>query len=304
MKEFIKQLIFFLLSTILIFCVGLIVIDKYLNRKEFYKVDNSISYLILGNSHSECALNDSLINHSINLSNSADSYFYTYYKLIKITKENSNIKTVLLEYTNNAFDEKMNDWIYDEKYLVEKYSKYSQSISIDDAIFLFYKNPYGYFRALKKATIDKLKSLTVANLLVYNEFKWGSYLFLDKVILLCENKRTKRTNEIKIRSSKSMKSLNILYLNKIVKYCKDDNINLILIRSPLHKFNNKEHEVQFANLLNRDLSGIKFWDYCDFSLDDCEFGDLEHLYFKGAIKFSKQLNLRLNKQNKLNIFKD
>ena len=70
---------------------------------------------------------------------------------------------------------------------------------------------------------------------------------------------------------------------------------MILIRSPLHSLYVREYEVEFLNLINSDLKGIPFWDYSNFQLQDNEFGDLVHLNFKGAIKFSKMINSKLTK---------
>ena len=110
--------------------ITIFTVETFLNNKlsknSYYAIDISKHILILGHSHSASSLNDTLIENTINLSSSGEPYFYTYYKLKKVIEANSNIDTVLLEYTNNYFFKSMDKRIYSEAELGWFYPKYSQ----------------------------------------------------------------------------------------------------------------------------------------------------------------------------------
>src|SRR5665648_322688 len=300
MKKFFKKIAFFLLSVIAFLIVDEVFINNRLNNNELYKIDRSIDVLILGNSHPECSLNDSLINHSINFSQSAECYFYTYYKLKKLVEANPHIKTVILEYTNTVFRKEMDNWLFGEQYLGSKYPKYSQLISIKDNSLLFYKNPGPYLIAYKDALKAKGSFLLRRNKCVYNELDWGGYSYLVRDKIQQIKNDIQKSNIQKLNPDEKLTStLNISNLKKIADLCKANNLKLILFRSPLHPLYVKDFETELTNLLKSDLHDIPFWDYSNYQLDDFEFADLEHLNHFGAKRFSKVINLRLEQEGLL-----
>jgi len=300
MKKFFKKVAFFFLSIIVFLIIDEVFINSRLNNNELYKIDPSTDVLILGNSHPECSLNDSLINHSINFSQSAECYFYTYYKLKKLVEANPHIKTVIVEYTNTVFRKEMDNWLFEEAYLGSKYPKYSQLLSIKDNSLLFYKNPGPYLIAYKDALKAKGRLLLKRNTCVYNEFEWGGYSYLVRDKIQQIKKDITKSDIQKINPDEELTStLNISNLKKIAGFCKANNLKLILFRSPLHPLYIKEFEVELTTLLKNDLQDIPFWDYSNYQLEDSEFADLEHLNHIGAKRFSTAINLRLEQDSLL-----
>ncbi|HCY82975.1 MAG TPA: hypothetical protein DHV22_15955, partial [Xanthomarina gelatinilytica] len=79
----------------------------------------------------------------------------------------------------------------------------------------------------------------------------------------------------------------ITYLNKMVTFCKNNNIQVIFVRSPYHvMFDGHRYENIFQAYKKEHFPNIPFLDFQDFPMDDSEFKDLEHLNLKGARKFS------------------
>lgn len=109
-----------------------IVTTPYLiiKTKAKFKIDKNINKLILGHSHSQCSVNDSIFNNSINLSASGESYFFNYQKLKKLISENDQINLVFIEFTNNQIDATMDDWIWSHtkmSYYLQFYSPFMTS---------------------------------------------------------------------------------------------------------------------------------------------------------------------------------
>jgi hypothetical protein len=283
----------------LIVILGLIpvVMNHYLRNNAFYKIDDDVSTLFLGDSHVECAINDSLINHSINLACSADPYFYTYYKLLKLTDANPNIRTVILGYIDEFFLKADDEYTYGEEYMGNKYPKYSPVISLKDKLFLFYKRPGVFIIATRDAIKQNYVLLFKKPERLYSKLNWGGYLYLTRDKLhdkSVENNLTATSGRISDFTSTS--SLNLRYLKQIVQYCNSKNIRLILLRSPLHNSCNRNND-EFTSLLKYDLKNVEFLDYSNYPMQDSEFLDLSHLNFKGARRFSGIINIKLNRDS-------
>ena len=52
------------------------------------------------------------------------------------------------------------------------------------------------------------------------------------------------------------------------------------------KYDGRDNEKIFQSILKSNFSGIEFLDFKDFPLSNSEYGDLEHLNYRGANKFS------------------
>ena len=76
-------------------------------------------------------------------------------------------------------------------------------------------------------------------------------------------------------------------------------MDVYLIRSPLHpKYEGYGNEFKFKELLNGEFKDVEFLDFANYLVPNNEFGDLEHLNFVGAKKYSLFFN-RLMKEGLL-----
>ena len=88
---------------------------------------------------------------------------------------------------------------------------------------------------------------------------------------------------------------NILYLQKIVKYCQGKHIEVCLIRSPMHKnYDVSYTEYKFKEILRTKFKNIQWLDYKDFPIPDKGFQDAEHLNSYGAKIYSQYFNKQIN----------
>ena len=72
-----------------------------------------------------------------------------------------------------------------------------------------------------------------------------------------------------------------------------------LVRSPLHpKYEGLGNETLFRRLLNTEFRNAEFLDLKDYPLPDSDYGDLEHVNYRGAKKYSLFFN-KLIKQGLL-----
>lgn len=289
MKKFLIQIFLFSFILLSIFILIIILSNKSIDSKKIFRLPNNINYLILGHSHPECDFNDSLIDNTKNLAQSGELYFYTYLKTQKILADNKQIKTLFLEFTNNAIINDMEKWTKSEEQLLYRIPKYAPIMNEDDYKYIIPKNAFAFIETLPIIFRNNLNII----FLKYNDYistnDWGKYNYnkrqhLDSLL---------KVKKVKIKNDFSeFNDTNLLYLNKILKCCKNNGVKIYLIRSPFHKQQSVylANDNKFKKILKTKYFNQTFLDFKDFPLLNDEYGDLDHLNYKGARKFSMFFN--------------
>lgn len=302
MKKFISTSLVFVFLFYIFLIIAFYSTNNIVDKKSSFKLESNINSIILGHSNSECAFNDSIINNFKNLSQSGESYFYTYQKLKMVLPENEQIKTVYIEFTNSQIFKDKNEWIWGNKHMSYRYPIYAPIIDFSDNFLLAKNNLSAYQRSVSSALKLNIKRITNNNYEIMDELGGYLYLVRDKTDSLI-NEHNKIRSEIKKTKDFGISNSNIIYLEKIINLCKNNDINVVLVRSPQHKYlDDLKNETQFLILKDSLFSKIDFFDFNDFSLRNDEFGDFGHLNYRGAYKFSNWFNNLLEK--KLNNQKD
>jgi hypothetical protein len=249
-----------------------------------------------------CAFNDTIIKRTINLSDNGENYFYTYVKLKKLLESNKNIKNVFLSFTNNqiakAYD---STTIWNQEYVNFRYPKYAANITSKEFFILLKNNPLGVIKAQQKAFKNNVH-LVFDEQRIINRGYWGQFNYLkrDKTDSLVKT-MSESTIQLK-KMDYALETLN--YLDKIISLCNMYKINIFLVRSPLHKKSAKlNNEQLFQKLVNEKYKNIPFLDFKDFPLNNTDFGDLDHLNYKGSTKFSVFFNSLIKERNFYNNWK-
>lgn len=277
---------FFRLSFIFIaIYLTLVLLTSYINYNKFTnRIDNNTKYLFLGHSHTEVAYNDEIIKYSLNLAQSGESYFYTYYKLKAILSKSNNISYIFLEYSNNMFGKEMDSAIFDDIHLKENLPKYLYFFDTEALKYFVKINLVGFYNSLKLVLLKNIKFSIFVNNLTFSHYT-GCYLPLDS------SRKAIIHNKKNIHYSGS--KYNIKYLNKILDLCKTNNKKIILIRTPLsNNYNGFSNENDLRQFMKKN--NFIFWDYSRFFNDDKYFYDASHLNIKGSIIYSNYINNKLN----------
>lgn len=281
MKSFIYRLIFSILIFITIFFLFDFLSTRLIVSNSDFKLSSNPKYIVLGHSHPECAFDDSLISNFSNLSHSGESYFYTFQKIEEVLKQNKSITTIFVEFSNNQVDEKMNDWIWGDKFIDYRYPIYSSFMSFDDNFLLIKNNFKGFYNAYSISNKNKFLRIFEKDFNFKDEI--GGYRDLrgTKIDSLLKNIHNSSANPTEISE------YNLLYLEKIINLSQKNNTRIILIRTPKHKnYTGYYNETVYKEVLNTRFKNIEYLDLAKFPLMDDEFKDLEHLNYKGARKLS------------------
>lgn len=289
-----KKLIF----KIIIFCLPLlfavVILRTYIifkkQQPEQYQFDASIENLLLGHSQPECALNDSIIEKSVNRCQGGEAYFYTYTKLKKLLEVNNQIKTVYLSFSNNQIGKEMDKWIYGDIYILDKYPAYFYEMSKNDKFVLIKENFKSVISAeskiLKRNLIDLFKNKGQLKEPLY----WGEHLPLrhQKVDSLIKENYIEKIEQ---QNEKGFSTINIDYLKKIVDLCKKENVQLVFFRLPVHELLRETFdEKAFDSIRRKHFNSVLFLDCANYTISNDKFVDFSHLNYKGANEFSEFFN--------------
>ena len=297
MKKFIRNsFLFVFLYTVSViitfpFLIGIISLNN-----SMFRIDKAKHILILGDSHTECGLNDAFIPGSINLSSSADAYLYSYLKLRKFISINPQINIIILGYGYHNLVKNMDAWYSGDKYIFEKLPKHIYLMKFSEIYNIFKSNPGSVLSSTLEIyrSIFKLMIKSVLHI-QYKGLGLGRFLSLDYnkleydiLRLMKKSPKESKQNEIS--------RYQIKYILEINNLCKERKIKLILLSTPIYRYlsdQSKDGKEMIYNFYKSYLSGNNFWDYSNITLPNSYFGDCEHLNYNGATVFSKILKERL-----------
>jgi hypothetical protein len=235
---------------------------------------------ILGNSHPECAINDSLLpTNFANIAQSAEPLFYSVIKARKLLN-NCKIDTIVIEFTNNSLNTVK--WAMSDSSLMRNYKKHFAAMSIEEHAFLFNNNP--------KKFLKTFFSMSPTQIFSSQKNIEGGYLFLIRNKIKGNEKPFILNATIKNRSFDQIKKNEIVGFANLLSLIKGHPTTFFVItRMPMHtSYEGLENEIQFQNCikqLNKNKN-CRFIDFLKSNLNDTDFGDAEHLNHYGARKFT------------------
>ena len=301
MKTFIKSLYTFftpLVLSLVLFLTALALISKVVtNRSSQYDFDKNIEIVFMGDSHITNAVIDSLIPKALNLSKRSEPYYYTFQRL-KFLNKNSKIRKVILGYSYHNISSYYDEFINGNLSTVMPHKLF---------FIMELKEQLRVLNWNKKKLVLVLKKIILSIRYQYldKKSKKLDYWFFDgyynpfkasKVNLKSLKKRIKYQFYLDKKVIK-FSDLNILYLNKIISYCKQNGIDLFLLSTPLHKqYVNRVPGIYKTKLLNIPLKNdITLINLENLNLSDSSFvPDGDHVTFKGALITTTALIEKLN----------
>ncbi|PWA04847.1 hypothetical protein [Flavobacterium psychrotolerans] len=294
MKKFLLRVFFFIGIIIVTVVVDVVLQKNLLFKDEDLKLPKEISILIFGHSHPANAYNTEYIQHAVNLGEPGEAYIYTYYKAKKVIENNPQIKKVFIEFTNNQIDKGMDDWLWDDVHLQYRIKSYGVLLDKEAIQLLYKKNSTGFINAFSKSLFDNIGSLFTNKKNLILKGGMGKFMPTDKII----EKPKSDSIDKKRKLLDSISAYNILYLQKLVKYCQDKKMEVCLVRSPMHKsYDVSYSESVFKTILHQNFKDVKWLDNKNFPLPDKGFQDSEHLNSFGAKVYSQYFNEQVNENS-------
>lgn len=311
----------FLVMGLLSFTYKKMIINPLITPSNFEEKDK-ITTLILGDSHSRTLFNPRYIKNSVNHGRAGENFFYNYYKLLFFTKNNPQIKNIVLSFSyhslstfnenkRNLFsrplkryymllDDEGKDIVkgFNESY-ISNYLKYDIGLPIflnEDLknIKRYYQGEALHYPFLSHYISGKGNS-KLTKKRVSHSIDRHYYMDFDKEV---SKRSSKKEGKISKRSD-----LMVKYLKKIAHFCKKNKLKLHLVHTPIHKSYEKQVPREYKILYTRTIRQLKkkykcinFINLSDFPLKDIHFRDGDHVNQKGATIISKEFNKLINKR--------
>ncbi len=293
MGAFIRHTALFLLCFALLLLAILLGTDALLDRASF-RLPAHVNTIVVGDSHVECAIDDSILTRTANLSMAGDAYLYAHAKLRRFLAENPQVDTVWLSYSYIGLERWQDTLTRSERYNGYKLPFHFFLLDTEDLpIFLaqpsFYttlaRTPYLRRNAIKTALKRPLS---------YNDLRIGGYNHLDRNGLRKDIARRDGLHRSGAVPDPAFGKAHdqVLYLKKIIDLCKEQGVACILINTPMHPVIARDSDTTgYHAHWRNELGGTTLWDHAAWTMPDSCFADATHLNHEGARRYSEQLRM-------------
>jgi hypothetical protein len=280
MKRFIIQLAVFLLILFWGISIYLVLVFRFNSKTiENYKFEKGINKLIAGDSHTKYCIDDKLLTNTQNISQDSEGMLYSYFKLKTLLINNPQIDTVLLGASYHSFSSYYNK-IYSIPEVTGRYFFILTPI-LQVKLLMDTKNT---FPAIQKSIINGTKNW-IQNSPDYSFL--GGFDTFSSSIPLNDSLIERRINNQYFDEGKlnTFFEENIYYFEKIVQMCKDMNVKLIVLNTPMHKRYKEKVPTKFVNEFNTLVTNGGSIEADDLKLSDTDFpdGDMQGKRCKACI---------------------
>ncbi|MBK8550715.1 MAG: hypothetical protein IPL53_06500 [Ignavibacteria bacterium] len=305
---FIKLFKFSVFAVTAILCLYALTTALYIYKLNTIKLGDNINTLILGDSQTQTAVNDSIFTNSINYSHNSEHYLITYNVLKLVVSNNPQIRNVVLGFSFHNTSTFYDRCLFNEGNKAEGISRmlcsrYFTMLDNSNKLMLIENNLPVVLKTLRPGVLDMMESL------VYNYSNYQDYRFIGRyypgIKRILNDSVVKEsilwhfyTDSTGIEME-NFSDLQSEYLKKIISFCKERNIKVYLLNTPVHQDYYKQIPQEFISRYYsyiKDLEenyNVTLLDYPDCKFPDEYFGDGNHLNRLGASVFTPMVMSRI-----------
>ena len=299
MKKFLLKISVFLAFSVAVFGGAYAVYFARLRTMSFaISPENKIVFI--GDSHIEIGVNETLIPGAFNFAKSGDPYFDQYFRLKRLLDDNPQISLVFVSATPHSLarygDARIfGDWTMQNVipsalplYSAREWKMYFSREPVRMTKFIF-----GKPGVLAKNALNALASR--------REKMMGA--LGKRIVSTGENlERSVRVERgiipgKKLHGNDSVGNAHqVEYLRKSVELVRERGAKIVFLNPPIYRAREFFDVAYFENVLKENFSDVEFWDYGDFPLPDNCRQDINHINFRGAEIFSRELAERIKRE--------
>lgn len=291
MKLFFLRIVTFLAIPLGILCIWFPYI-YFVNNKASanYKVKENVHSIIVGDSHAQHSIDDRLFPNSVNLSQTAESLVFTFYKIKTVLNNNPSIKKVYLGLGYHSFSSYFDDIV--NNHPAEISSRYFLVLPYKEQKQILVKSGTDFPRVLMNVFSTGTKNLFRQKEAYYF---MGGYVGATSEKPVTNESMDKRLNEVFYldRKPRNFSIENVYYLEQIIELCKNEHVELILLNTPVHPYFKSKIPLKFVEKYNSIISEkhLKVIDFNNLVLtNSCFLPDGDHVSREGSIITTNRLN--------------
>lgn len=283
MTTFLKKLGWFLIFTLVLNTAVLSVVIV-LNRiaVDGCDLEDDVTTVIVGDSHTMWAIDSSDIDKVENISLNAEGYVYTYYKLEHLLRSEPNISHVYLGFGYHNLSAYYDEYIFGDQFkgFIHRYIGVMRARDFSDVIV---NNPKDMLTIIKNI-LQKGGSAGLKQQCTL----YGSFPREKKMDTYSSSQMEKRILAQYFDDGKviGISKSNLQYLEKIVSLLRDNSIEVTLLSTPLHKEYVELVPAEFKQRFDDFViqNGLTVYGFEDLNLSDSEFlPDGDHVNYNGAL---------------------
>ena len=239
--------------------------------------------LVMGNSRIQYGFDDSKMSGMWNVGLNADNYNIIYWKLKMLHQCNPQIQKVLLE----VDDVLLHSYFKGVEYKLHPY--YWDQMDAGDWLRLIEND-----RTILMYPLDWVKTLYPVKSLwapvSFKELGIGGYSRLQRDKLQESIQNEGKASVGGDGSGRPQKDqLQQYYLQRIIDYCRDNNVELEFINMPSYPTETvKQNNSELHQYVSQTYPDIPFHDFELLELPDSCYGDISHLNYRGAAVFASE----------------
>jgi hypothetical protein len=246
--------------------------------------------LVVGDSRTECAIDDTVLSGVYNWSQSGTAYFYSYIKVRSAIEHDLQLGAVILGYSYGELSASRDAWFSDSRYL-SRLKKYFPLLNGRDFGELFRANPRGAVSHwLRGVPYTMTRVITFLVERDSGDSALGGFLRLEQDNLAQALDRY--VEGAAGNTAEGYSRYQEAYLARIYDLCESAGIQLVLLNVPSHPIQ-REAQAGYAHrykaLAEERMPNALFINHVNVEIPDSGFADLEHLNYKGAAIYSAYL---------------
>ena len=278
--------------------------DNGRKEKQFNNYEGKLKFLFIGDSHSQNAINPEYIDNSFNYSSALENFIQTYYKLTGIVnKLDRHPEYIVLPIDITSFSSFRAERFRNISSLLGFKDYLELAIDLDDPKFMTYwlENKTFMYGGKYETIFRFLSSLNkkrFSDMKLGFKGRKGDLTYSDNISLECADKA-----KLYLDGHEYFDPILVRYFEKILTFCDQNNIKVILMKMPLATeyqkscnkiFNVDDMYFKIGNISKQHKSVSSTFDYSNyFRIDQSNFRNPDHLSIKGAENFSKMLGNKL-----------
>lgn len=307
MRNFILKTIYIILPILVVTVLMETLLRKipndYILKREYLDLHASeIETLILGSSHTYRGLDPAYFtSNTFNAGYSSQSLIYDFEIFKKYQSKFDKLNTVVLPISYFSLFGKLENG--SEKWRVKNYVIY-YDITVSKSL----SNSFEIFGSPVKTNIDRIISYYVSKKIITSssELGWGKRIDSSEskdLIMSGKTAADRHTKEVNSVNSKTVFDENIQAVNAILKWCKENDVKVVLLTTPTFETYYRNLSSEQLNLTIQTATSLsEKYDNCiylnlltDRAFDADDFYDADHLQHSGAKKLSILINDEINK---------
>lgn len=292
MKKFLLKITVFL-KCIVLFIATLVFLRVVIIGGFNYKLPDDKKYLFIGDSRFRVGVDDRLLPGALNVSADADNYLTAFLRIKFLLKNKNSVNLIFIVFSPDVMGDDADSRLYANYLMAGKVPQYFPLYSIEEWKTYFEYSPKKLLHNVSGRPFRLLKGLLSED--TFCRELGGFRVSTTNNLRAGIEKHTNPSREKELPPVYGNRT-SLSYLSKIRSYCAKKNIRVIGIAMP-HYLAGRVFDLQkYRETLKTRYPDFEVWDYLEMELPDDCWQDINHLNYKGAQIFTKELLVRMKKE--------